>query len=83
VPAATASQLIATGLAPGRFYDVYLVAADTPAGNCQVTVLNFTYVNAGIVHYSLAGYMHHVSLPTLLQVTQPIETILCVRTISC
>jgi hypothetical protein len=44
VAAATASQLIAIGLAPGRVYDVYLVAADSPAGNLQSAVLNFTYV---------------------------------------
>lgn len=44
VAAATANQLQATGLAPGRFYDVYLVAADSPVGNLQSAVLNFTYV---------------------------------------
>jgi hypothetical protein len=70
VPAATASQLTATGLAPGRFYDVYLVAADTPAGNRQVTVLNFTYVAAGVSHSALASCMHH-AFPALLAADSP------------
>jgi hypothetical protein len=52
VAAAAATQLSATGLAPGRYYDVYLVAADSPAGNLQSSVLNFTYVTTSVLYDS-------------------------------
>jgi hypothetical protein len=32
----------ANGLSPGSWYDIYLVAADDPAGNLQTSVTNIT-----------------------------------------
>jgi len=41
-PFNTSVQLVAEGLSPGSLFDVYLVAADQPAGNLQTTVTNIT-----------------------------------------
>lgn len=38
----TSVLLIAEGLSPGSWYDIYLVAADDPAGNLQPRVTNIT-----------------------------------------
>lgn len=44
LPAArnTATLLQANGLEPGNWYDIYLVAADDPAGNLQTRATNIT-----------------------------------------
>lgn len=38
----TSALLTAQGLSPGSWYDMYLVAADDPAGNLQPRVTNVT-----------------------------------------
>lgn len=38
----TSLLLTAEGLLPGSWYDIYLVAADDPAGNMQTRVTNIT-----------------------------------------
>lgn len=34
--------VVAGGLAPGSWYDVYMTAVDDPAGNLQTSVTNIT-----------------------------------------
>jgi hypothetical protein len=38
----TSVLLVAAALFPGSWYDIYLVAADDPAGNLQTRVTNIT-----------------------------------------
>lgn len=38
----TSTMLVAEGLSPGSWYDIYMVAADDPAGNLQIRVTNIT-----------------------------------------